>query len=198
MDLLENAAAEFRDAAGFLVSALLIRTSALKTLRLPGWQRVEARLQTLLQVFQNEWNETHISYFVFGKASRTYSGRNVRKCTTAAPHVNGPKKPTMKSMAWFVEERRRSPPHRIRSRCSALSPQTMPSIHGGFVFRTVTWRRTVRTFAGTFASRITCAEAFSEIQKNSLCEFRSTRFENLQKGLQARFDALPPGKRKSF
>ena len=35
-------------------------------------------------------------------ASRTYSGRSVRKCTTHAPHTNGPMNPTMKSIAWLV------------------------------------------------------------------------------------------------
>ena len=32
-------------------------------------------------------------------ASRTNSGRSVRRCTTQAPHTNGPMNPTMKSIA---------------------------------------------------------------------------------------------------
>src|SRR6267143_1607398 len=67
MDLLENAAADFETRPAF-GERLVDSNERVKNFTFARWQRVEARLQTLLQVFQNEWNETHISYFVFRKS----------------------------------------------------------------------------------------------------------------------------------
>src|SRR6267378_1398037 len=67
MDLLEHAAADFETRPAF-GERLVDSNERVKNFTLARWQRVEARLQTFLQVFQNEWNETHISYFVFRKS----------------------------------------------------------------------------------------------------------------------------------
>src|SRR5712664_326643 len=85
-----------------LVSALLIRTRALKIFRLPGGSDSKRACKPFCKFFKTRGTRLTYVILYFGKASRTYSGRNVRRCTTVAPHVNGPKKPTMKSMAWFV------------------------------------------------------------------------------------------------
>jgi len=69
------------------VSALLMPTRNSKTLRFPGGKRIETRLQSFLQVFQNQWNETHISDFVFRKsfAARIRDAKFANARPRAAP-----------------------------------------------------------------------------------------------------------------
>src|SRR5258708_39244045 len=67
VDLLEQAAADAGTRPAFR-QRFVHSNERIENLPFTQWQRVEARLQTFLQVFQNERNETHVSDFVFWKS----------------------------------------------------------------------------------------------------------------------------------
>src|SRR5713226_9725141 len=66
MDLLEQAAADPQTRPA-LRQCLVDSNECVENFTLAWRKRVKARLQTFLQIFQNQWNETHISNFVFWK-----------------------------------------------------------------------------------------------------------------------------------
>ena len=67
VDLLEQEAADAEAWPAFR-QRLVDADEELENSAFSRRQRIETRLQSFLQVFQNQWNETHISDFVFRKS----------------------------------------------------------------------------------------------------------------------------------
>src|SRR5437588_1607640 len=91
MDLLEQAAADSETRLA-LRECFVDSNECVENFTFTRWQRVEARLQAFLQIFQNERNETHISDLVFRKGFAHIFGTQRAQMHDRCATCEGPEK----------------------------------------------------------------------------------------------------------